>query len=80
MTLENFIVIAIGVVSIICGALVVRNRSKLFDVFADANRALGGPPGREVARRSSPFWVGFVGAGIVVIGAVAILAGIFARE
>lgn len=80
VTIENYVVIAAGVVALVCGPLIVRNRRKLFNVFADTNRALGGAPGRQVAKGSSPFWVGFVGVGLAVIGFVALLIGIFARS
>lgn len=80
MTIENYIVLAVGLVAVVCGPLLVRNRDRLFEIFTDTNRALGGAPGREVKRLSSPWWVGFVGVGITIIGVVAIFAGIFARE
>lgn len=80
MTIENYAVIAIGVIALVCGLAVFKNRQKLFGVFTDAHRAFGGALGRQVAKRASSFWVGFVGAGIIAIGVVAILIGIFARE
>jgi hypothetical protein len=80
MTIENFIAIALGLVAVVCGPLMIRNRKKLYDLFADTQRALGGAPGRYVAKGSSPFWVGFVGVGCTAIGVVAILVGIFTRE
>ena len=80
MTVENYLVMMVGVIALVCGPLIVRNRKKLFDVYADANRAMWGELGRQVAKRSSPFWVGFVGVGLAAIGFVAILIGIFARE
>lgn len=80
MTIENYIVIAIGLVATVCGPLMTFNRERVYRLFADTNRALGGAPGRQVAKGSSPFWVGFVGVGFAVIGVVAIIVGIFARE
>lgn len=80
MTIENYVAIAVGLIAIVCGPLMVRNRVKIFDTIANTNRALGGAPGREVAKRSSPWWIGFVGVGLSVIGIVAVIAGIVARE
>lgn len=42
MTIENCIVIAIGVAVVVCGPLVVRHREKVSHFFSDAQRALGG--------------------------------------
>lgn len=80
MTIENYIVIAVGLVAVVCGPLMVRHRVKVFRFFSDAQRALGGAVGRAVAEGSSPFWIGFVGAGLTFIGLVAIGVGIFGRE
>lgn len=80
MTYENYIVIAVGIIALICGPLIVRNRVKIFDFFSVTLRALGAAPGRAAVKGSSPFWVGFTGAGLTFIGVVAFFAGIFARE
>lgn len=80
MTVENYIVLAVGLVAVVCGPLMVRSRAKVFRFFADAQRALGGAVGRAVADRSSPFWIGVVGVGMTFIGLVAIGIGIFGRE
>lgn len=80
MTIENYIVIAVGLAAAICGPLMVRHRVKTFRFFADTQRALGGAVGRAVAEGSSPFWIGVVGVGLTVIGLVAIGIGIFGRE
>ena len=80
MTIENYIVIAVGLIAVVCGPLMVWHRVKVFRFFADAQRALGGAVGRTVAKRSSPFWIGFCGVGLTIIGLVAIGVGIFGRE
>lgn len=80
MTIENYIVIAIGLVAVICGPMMVRHRVKVFTFFADAQRALGGPIGRATANGSSPFWIGFYGVWLTIIGLVGIGIGIFGRE
>lgn len=80
MTYENYIVIAIGIIALICGPLVIRNRVKIFEFFAVTLRALGGAPGRAAVKGSSPFWIGFVGVGLTFIGVVAFFGGIFGRE
>ena len=80
MTFENYIAIAIGLVAVGGGPLLVRHRAKVFRVIADTNRAFGGAAGREVGKRSSPWWIGFCGVGLTLIGVVAGLVGIFARE
>ncbi|WP_372968627.1 hypothetical protein [Microbacterium sp.] len=80
MTIENYIVLAVGFVAVVCGPLIVRNRVKVFQLISDTQRALGGAVGRAVAAGSSPFWIGFAGVGLMIIGLVAIGAGIFGRD
>ncbi|MCT1479855.1 hypothetical protein [Microbacterium sp. p3-SID336] len=79
MAADNFIVLGLGVVLLVLGPLVVRNRQRLFDITADANRALGGAAGREVAKRGSAAWVGACGIAMIVFGLIAILMGLFVR-
>lgn len=81
MTLENYIVMAVGVIVLVLGVILIRNRVKVFEFFTDAFGAFGGTSARQaISKGSSPFWIGFVGVGAMVIGVVAILMGIFARK
>jgi len=80
MTIDNFIVMAIGAFAIIFGILVIRYRKRFFDVFANMQRKFLGAPGRVIADGSNPWWVGFGGAAFIFVGVVALFAGIFARE
>ncbi|GAA2926234.1 hypothetical protein GCM10010458_05200 [Microbacterium luteolum] len=80
MTIENYVALSVGVIALLCGPLIVRNRRKIFGVISDTLRALGGTPGRQVVKMSSPFWVGFTGVVLAAIGVIAIIAGVFVRE
>ncbi|WP_152642159.1 hypothetical protein [Microbacterium azadirachtae] len=80
MTLENYLATVIGVTAVACGPFIIRHRVRIFHVIVDANRAMYGSSGRLLARRSSPWWVGFCGVWLMIIGVGAILVGIFGRE
>lgn len=80
MTFENYIVIVIGVVVLVLGAIMTWKRVKVFEFFTDAFGAFGGASARQAVRGSSPGWIGAVGVVAMGIGLVAILMGIFARE
>lgn len=79
MTAENYIVLSLGVIALIAGPLIARNSRKLFEITADANRALGGAPGRQVAKRGSAKWVRACGIALTIFGIIFLLAGIFVR-
>lgn len=79
MSADNYFSLGLGVVLLVSGPLVVRHRQRLFDITADANRALGGAPGREVAKRGSAAWVGACGIAMIAFGVIALLAGVFVR-
>jgi hypothetical protein len=80
MTIENYLALAVGLIAVVCGLLMVRHRVKVFRCLSDAQRALGGPLGRTIAKGWSPFWMGVVGGGFTFIGIVVIGVGIFGRE
>lgn len=80
MTIENYIVMAVGLVVVVCGPLMVRHREKVSHFFSDAQRALGGRVGRATAKGSSPSMMRFLGVVLTIMGVVAIGAGIFGRE
>lgn len=80
MTIANYIVMAVGVILFVLGAIMTWKRVKVFDFFADALGALGGTSARQAIKGSSPAWIGAVGVVAMGIGFVAILMGIFARE
>lgn len=80
MTIENVIVIAIGLVATAGGLLMIRRRIWISNFFVDAQRALGGPIGRATAKGLGPSWIRFLGVMLTIIGLVAIGVGIFARE
>lgn len=80
MTIENYIVIAIGLVVVVCGPLLVRHREKVSHFLSDAQRALGGRVGRVTAKGLSPSMVRFLGVALTIMGVVAIGIGIFGRE
>lgn len=80
MSVENYIVLAIGVIAVICGPLIVRNRVKLFEFFSDFHRTFTGTQGRAAINRSSPGNVGFVGVMLTIIGLVGIGMGLFGRD
>jgi hypothetical protein len=80
VTIENYLVIAIGLAAVVCGPLVTRRRVKISKIFVDAQRALGGPVGRATSRGMSPSWIGVIGVALAVIGLIAIGVGVFARE
>lgn len=80
MTIENYIVLAMSGPMIVGGILIVRYRAKLHSVFSDVFRASFGAAGKQMAKRTSTFWVCVPGVGLILIGVCAFFMGIFARE
>lgn len=79
LTIDNYVGIVAGVIAIICGPLIIRHRVTIYRVVSDSNRAFFGKVGGRVSKGSSPWWIGFCGAGLLAIGVGVLLMGIFAR-
>ncbi|WP_341956023.1 hypothetical protein [Microbacterium sp. LWH13-1.2] len=80
MTIENYIVIAIGIFAIVGGVLIFRGRRRIYNLLANLQKDLIGERGDSLSKRASAYWVGFTGIVSIAIGVVAILTGVFARE
>ena len=80
MTIENYISIVAGGLLVVIGPIWFRNRRKIFDFFADFNQVFLGHAGEQATKGSSPFWMGVIGVAMVLMGAVILCIGLFARE
>lgn len=60
----------VGLILITIGILVILNRRGLFRAIARNIETVARSSGKAVIRASSPFWVGFAGAGAMMIGLV----------
>ena len=78
-SLENVIVVLIGLLAIAGGILLFRHRAAAYGFIIDANTRLYGTRfGERISQRSGPgIGVGVPAIGFILIGTVFVLAGAF---